>query len=108
MGGFRWVCFFGGVDWPGLCGRGGGWTGMTNSSPDWSESLSDSEIGRSFEDAWFFFASFTGNSFIEFHIMGNFNALVGCIPELVSFGARFVTNEDHFSAFWLKFGSPLF
>ena len=61
MGGFGWVCFFSGVDWPGLSGRGGGWAGMTNSSPDWSESLSDSEIGRSFFDAWFFFASFAGN-----------------------------------------------
>ena len=60
MGGFGWVCFFG-VDWPGLGGLGGGWAGMTNSSPDWSESLSDSEIGRSFADAWFFFTSCAGN-----------------------------------------------
>ena len=61
MGGFRWVCFFGGVDWPGLSDHGGGWAGMINSSPDWSESLSDSEIGRSFIDARFLFASFAGN-----------------------------------------------
>ena len=60
MGGFGWVCFFG-VDWPGLGGLGGGWAGMTNSSPDWSESSSDSEIGGSFEDARFFFASYAGN-----------------------------------------------
>ena len=59
MGGFGWVCFFG-VDWPGLGGYGGRWAGMTNSSPDWSDSLSDSEIGGSFDDARFFFASFAG------------------------------------------------
>ena len=63
MGGFEWVCFFG-VGWPGLVGRGGGWAGMTNSSPDWSDSLSDSEIGLSFLDAQFFFASWQE---IEFH-----------------------------------------
>ena len=61
MGGFGWVCILGSVDWPGLGGCGGGWAGMTNSSPDWSESLSDSEIGGSFIDARFFFASCAGN-----------------------------------------------
>ena len=61
MGGFRWVCCFGNANWPGLGGRGGGWAGMTNSSPDWSESLSDSEIGESFVDTRFFFASCAGN-----------------------------------------------
>ena len=60
MGGFGWACFFG-VDWPGLGGLGGSWAGMTNSSPNWSESLSDSEIGGSFLDARFFFISLTGN-----------------------------------------------
>ena len=61
MGGFGWVCFFGGVDWPGLGGRGGGWAGMTSSSPNWSESLSDAEICGSFVDAQFFLASCAGN-----------------------------------------------
>ena len=61
MGGFWWVCFFGGADWPGLGGRGGGWAGVTDSSPDSSDLLSDSEIGGSFTDAQFFFASFAGN-----------------------------------------------
>ena len=46
--------------------------------------------------------------FFKFHIMGNFEALVGCIPELVSLGSQFVTDIDHFLALWLKFGSPLF
>ena len=61
MSGFGWVCFFGDADWPGLGGCGGGWAGVTNSSPDLSDSLSDSEIGRSFMDARFFFASCAGN-----------------------------------------------
>ena len=34
---------------------------MTNSSPNSSDSLSDSEIGGSFDDARFLFASFAGN-----------------------------------------------
>ena len=61
MGGFRWVCFFGDADWPGLGGHGGGWAGVTNSSPNSSDSSSDGEIGRSFFDARLFFASFAGN-----------------------------------------------
>ena len=61
MGGFGWVCFFGGADWPGVGGGGGGWAGVTNSSLESSDWLSDSEIGGSFPDAWFFFASFAGN-----------------------------------------------
>ena len=61
MGGFRWVCFFSDADWPGLGGGGGGWAGVTSSSPDVSDSLSDSEIGGSFTDPWFFFASPVGN-----------------------------------------------
>ena len=61
MGGFGWVCILGDAGWPGLGGLGGGWAGMTSSSPDWSELLSDSEIGGSFMDAWFFFASCAGN-----------------------------------------------
>ena len=60
MGGFGWVCFFG-VDWPGLGGHGEGWAGMTSSSPNVSDSLSDSEIGGAFMDAQCFFASFAGN-----------------------------------------------
>ena len=48
------------------------------------------------------------SSFIKFHITGNFDMSVGCIPELVSLGSRFITNEDHFSALWLEFRSPLF
>ena len=60
MGGFGWVWFFG-VDWPGLGGCGGGWAGMTSSSPDVSDSMSDSEIGGSFTDAWFLITSFAGN-----------------------------------------------
>ena len=65
MGGFGWerTAGFGdpNPDWPGLGGLGEGWAGVTSSSPNWSESLSDSEIGRSFKDAWLFVASFTGN-----------------------------------------------
>ena len=49
------------ADWPGLGGLWGESAGLTKSSPDWSESLSDSEIGRSFEDAWLLVASFAGN-----------------------------------------------
>ena len=60
MGGFGWVCCFG-VDWPGLGGHGGGWAGVTNSSPNSSDSLSDSEIGGSFHDAQFLFTSIAGN-----------------------------------------------
>ena len=65
MGGFGWVIANGfcdpDADWPGLGGHGEEWAGMTNSSPDWSELLSDSEIGRSFADAWLFVISFAGN-----------------------------------------------
>ena len=65
MGGFRWVITDGfcdpDADWPGMGGLGEEWAGMTSSSPNLSESLSDSEIGRSFIDAWLFVASFTGN-----------------------------------------------
>ena len=65
MGGFGWV-FTNGfcdpcADWPGVGGRGDEWAGMTSSSPDVSDSLSDSEIGRSFFDAWLLVASFAGN-----------------------------------------------
>ena len=65
MGGFGWerTTGFGdpGADWSGLGGHGEESARVTSSSPDWSESLSDSEIGRSFKDAWLFVASFTGN-----------------------------------------------
>ena len=64
MGGFGWVIAAGfcnpDADWPGLGGHGEEWAGMTSSSPDWAESLSDSEIGRSFEGAWLFVAAFGG------------------------------------------------
>ena len=56
----QWVCFFG-VNWPGLGGLGEDWAGMTSSSPELSDSLSDSEIGRSFVDAQLVAASFAGN-----------------------------------------------
>ena len=65
MGGFGWVITDGFcdpcADWPGLGGLGEEWAGMTSSSPNWSESLSDSEISRSFVDAWHFGTSFAGN-----------------------------------------------
>ena len=55
MGEFRWVYFWDpdglDADWPGLGGLGHDWAGMTSSSPDVSDSLSDSEIGGSFSDA---------------------------------------------------------
>ena len=65
MGGFGWVIIVGfddpDADWPGLGGLIGGWAGMISSSPDSSESLFDSEIGRSFADAWSLVTSFAGN-----------------------------------------------
>ena len=36
-------------------------------------------------------------SFFKFHITGNFEALVGRIPKLVSLGSWFITNKDHLS-----------
>ena len=65
MGGFGWVITNGfcdpDADWPGLGGLGEEWAGVTISSPDSSDPLSDSEIGRSFVDAWFLVTSFAGN-----------------------------------------------
>ena len=65
MGGFRWALANGfcdpDADWPGLGDLGEGWAGMTSSSPGWSESFSDSEIGGLFVDTRFFFASCAGN-----------------------------------------------
>ena len=65
MGGFGWEITTGfgdpGADWPGISGLGEGWVGVTSSNPDWSDSMSDPEIGRSFIDAWFVIASFAGN-----------------------------------------------
>ena len=65
MGGFRWVCFCDlDADRPGLGGLEGGWAGMTSSSPELSDSLSDSEIGWSLNGArfnFFNFTSFAGN-----------------------------------------------
>ena len=70
---------------PGLGGLVGGWARLTKSSPDESDSLS---FHREL-------------SFFKFHIMGYFEVLVGCVPELVSIGTLFITNEDHSSALWL-------
>ena len=42
-------------------GLGDDWGGMTNSTSDVSDSLSDEGIGGSFNDVWFFVASSTGN-----------------------------------------------
>ena len=42
-------------------GLGEGWCGMTNSTPKLSDSLSDREIGGTFDDVRFFDASFAGN-----------------------------------------------
>ena len=42
-------------------GLGEDWAGMTNSSPELSDSLSDSEIGGSYSDAQLVVASFAGN-----------------------------------------------
>ena len=65
MGGFGWVIANGfcdpDADWPGLGCLGVEWAGMTSSIPELSDSLSDSEIGRLFEDAWLLVASFAGN-----------------------------------------------
>ena len=65
MGGFGWVIAGGFcdpcADWPGLGGLGEEWAGMTSSSPNSSESLSDIEIGGSFSDARLVVASFAGN-----------------------------------------------
>ena len=65
MGGFGWVCDWDPVglnaDWPGLGGCGEDGAGMTSSSPDVSDSLSDSEIGGSSVDVRFFIASWAGN-----------------------------------------------
>ena len=66
MGGFGWVILDGfcdpDADWPGLNGLGEDWVGMTSSSPESSDSLSDVEIGRSFVDAWLLVTFFAGNS----------------------------------------------
>ena len=70
MGGFRRVCDWGcftvclDADWPGLGGHVGGWAGMTRSSPEWSDSLLDSEIGWLLDGTRFDFfniISFTWN-----------------------------------------------
>ena len=50
--------------WPGVSGLMGGWARLTRSSPDESDSLSDSGIWRSLNGAGFDcvnFNSFTGN-----------------------------------------------
>ena len=44
----------------------------------------------------------------EFHITGNFEASVGCVPKLVSLGSQFISDKDHFLALRLEFMSPLF
>ena len=89
---------------PRLGGLVGGWARLTKSSPDESDSLSDSGIWQSLNgtgtDCQFQFFH-RELSFFEFHITGYFEALVGSIPELVSFGSRFIANEDHSSTLWL-------
>ena len=49
------------ADRPGLGGLLEDWGGMTNSTPDVSDSLSDEGIGGSFNDVRYFVASFAGN-----------------------------------------------
>ena len=73
MGGFRWVCILDlDADRPGLGGLEGGWAGMTSSSPKLSDSLSDSEIGGSFEDVQFDIVDFT--SFAGNRVSSNFTS----------------------------------
>ena len=94
-----------GADWPGLGGLVGGWTSLTRSSPDESDSLSDLRNWPSLDGAKSDCASivsFAGKQvFFKFHITGNFEVLVGCIPEYISLGFIFVSDEDHSSALWL-------
>ena len=49
------------ADRPGMGGLREGWGGMTNSTSDVSDSLSDEGNGGSFNDVWPFVASFAGN-----------------------------------------------
>ena len=73
MGGFRWVCFCDlNADRPGLSGLEGGWAGVTISSPELSDSLSDSEIGGAFKDTQFNFVNFT--SFTGNRVSSNFTS----------------------------------
>ena len=68
-----------GADWPGLGGLGESGAGMTSSSPDVSDSLSDSEIGRSFVDAQFVLPSFAGNR-VALNFNGKFQCIGGLCP----------------------------
>ena len=70
MGEFGWVCIWGfcavciNADRAGLGDLVGGWAGLTSSSPDVSDSLSDSEIGGLLNGTRFHFVnitSFAGN-----------------------------------------------
>ena len=68
MGGFKGPALWGHVDpdagWPGLGGLVGAWARLTRSSPDESDSLSDSGIWQSLNGArtnCVSFDSFTGN-----------------------------------------------
>ena len=84
MGGFWWVIAVGfcdpDADWPGLGRLGEVWAGMTTSSPDWSESLSDSEIGRSFVDAWLLSLLSQGIEFQRISHHGKFRCDGGLRP----------------------------
>ena len=83
-------------------GPGGlvGWASLTRSSPDESDSLSDSEMQQLLNGVRLGCASvisFAGNQVSLNHIMGNFKVSVGFIPELVSLRSQFIFNEDHLS-----------
>ena len=89
--------------WCGVGGFVGGWARVTKSSPNESDSLSDSGIWWSLDGARIGCANF--NSFAGKQVSSNFISWEiskhWCIPELVSLGTRFVTNEDYSSALWL-------
>ena len=71
MGGFSWVCLWDfcgpNADRPGLGSLEEGWAGMTSSSPNVSDLLSDSEIGGSFGDIQFDFLILLLSQGTEFH-----------------------------------------
>ena len=95
---------------PGLCGLVGGWARLTRSSPNESDSLSDSGIWRSLDCARIDCVNF--NFFAGNRVSLNFTSWeikkCWCIPELVSLGSRFITNKDHSSALRLKLMSSVF
>ena len=60
------------ADWPGIGGPVGGWARLTGSSPDESNSLSDSGIWWSFDDARIDCVNF--NSFAGNRVSSNFTS----------------------------------